>query len=174
MGLWRKFLKFFSKNRSAIPQDKIKRSDKIPPYSEIFALNDDEIRESQKKIEIEKFRGKQEILTEIPKEEIEIIEKEILQQRLINAHRQKPEDEGINQNILIKKDTLQISESFPKKCEHCSEGKNYSEGEIFQCRDCDKWFCGRHYQGHILKKHGSRDYRVQSNENGQGNYKFYK
>ena len=36
---------------------------------------------SKKKIEIEKFNSKKEVLTEIPSEEIDIIEKEILRQK---------------------------------------------------------------------------------------------
>jgi len=63
-------------------------------------------------------------------------------------------------------------EVFPKQCMNCSDSKNYTEGEIHKCPDCEKWFCDRHYQGHILKKHGSKEYRVTSNEIGHSNTRF--
>jgi uncharacterized UBP type Zn finger protein len=63
-------------------------------------------------------------------------------------------------------------EVFPKQCMNCPDSKKYTEREIHKCPDCEKWFCGRHYQGHILKKHGSKEYRVTSNEIGHSNTRF--
>jgi hypothetical protein len=175
MGLWQDFLSFFSKNPEKIPKDTIKKIESIPSIHEIIALDDDEIEESKKRIEIEKFKNKKEVLTEIPIEEIEIIEKEILRQR-----QHKSQELSIypntNHNSRISKGIPTITEEFPKKCKYCPEHKNYIQGQIHRCPDCEGevWICSRHYQGHVLKNHGSNEYRVGSNEIGHSNFKFPK
>ena len=91
----------------------------------------------------------------------------------------KPEITSSSESIFspsIKSEVITPSnisqEVFPKQCMNCPDSKNYTEGEIHKCPDCEKWFCDRHYQGHILKKHGSKEYRVTSNEIGHSNTRF--
>ena len=95
-------------------------------------------------------------------------------ERLINN---EEEARSINSSILtnnIPSPIVYSHEVFPKKCLNCPDHKNYLKGEIHQCPDCGEWICGRHYHGHVIKKHGSREYRVQSSDVGQSSFKFPK
>lgn len=117
-----------------------------------------------------------EILTEIPKEELELIEQEILAQRKLMTSQNsvsnvKPVDERTNS---LHFDNSVSQEVFPKKCPNCPEHKSYLEGEIHQCPDCGEWICGRHYQGHIMKNHKSKDYTISGSEGGSASIRVNK
>jgi hypothetical protein len=108
------------------------------------------------------------VLTEIPKEEIKLMEQEILASRV--------EKQNVIQNIGIKseKDSRLSGETFPKKCHYCPDHKNYFDGEIHLCPDCGKWICGRHYHSHIMKNHKSTDYVISGTESGSGSIRIPK
>jgi len=55
-------------------------------------------------------------------------------------------------------------------CENCPEDRLHTKENIFQCPDCGKFFCDRHYSGHVYKKHRSKDYIVYSNDNFVSSY----
>jgi hypothetical protein len=113
---------------------------------------------------------------ENPKEEIELTEEELLAQRPINIKQSSPgivspTEEKISNSPSIIFDSKEV---FPKKCMNCPDHKNYVAGEIHQCPDCEKWYCGRHYHNHIMKNHKSSEYTISSSENGSASYKFKK
>lgn len=66
---------------------------------------------------------------------------------------------------------LVSEELFLKKCENCPDHKNYVKWEIHECPDCGKWFCDRHFQGHIMKNHKSSEYTVSGYIDGHALYK---
>jgi hypothetical protein len=117
----------------------------------------------------------EQILTEIPKEEIEILENEILDQiRLKNQQISADTSEPVQENVSQFSSNFASEQIYPKKCRVCPEHKNYFEGEIHLCPDCERWFCGRHYHQHVIKEHGSKVYRVTSKDLGHHNIRFPK
>ena len=142
-------------------------------HQRLEELNKIYSNEKERLIYIEKKSRSVDALTEIPKEKIELMELEILTQQRLNMQQISVD---IVSPLQERKSPIILNsqEVFPKKCMNCPDHKNYFEEEIHRCPDCGEWICGRHYHGHVLKKHGSQEYSVQSNENGQGNYKFPK
>ena len=161
MKFWKNLLSISSKKeKQTIPEDPIK----------IFSDDKERLIYTEEKSRT----GDTSILTEIPKNEIELYEREHLTRRLLKIQQTSFDTVSTLQEEESSSTNLNSKEVFPKKCMNCPDHKNYYESEIHQCPDCGQWICGRHYHGHVLKKHGSQEYRVQSNEIGQGNYKFPK
>lgn len=165
MKFWERLLHFFSKkdNFQIIPEDPNKT----------FSDNKERLIFTEQKSR----SADESILTQIPKEEIELMEQEILAQRSLKIPQKYPadvitqiqdEERSISPNNLISLDV------FPKKCKNCPDHKNYFKGEIHQCPDCGEWICGRHYHGHIMKYHKSTQYTISGSDSGSGTYKFKK
>ena len=102
------------------------------------------------------------------------MEKEILAERLSKL--KKIDNEVItspfNDTATSPSEAEISTEIYPKKCRNCPDHKNYFEGEIHQCPDCGAWICGRHYHGHVMKYHKSKDYTILGSESGSGSYKI--
>ena len=162
MKFWKKLIRLFSKkdNFQTIPEEPNK----------IYSDDKERLIFTEQK---SRFADAP-ILTEIPKEEIELMEQEILAQRRLKMQ-QTPADNVVPgqerrgtppSNILISQVV------FPKKCKNCPDHKNYFEGEIYCCPDCGEWICGRHYHGHIMKYHKSSEYTISGTDSGSGSYKI--